>query len=254
MTALVAAASFNDVSDEPRSSHPGALHRQKKTELDTDEAKGNFGAMTTGRRRLKLFIVGGTGGIGQQLIAQALDRGHEVTALVRTPAKLGGHAGLKVVQGDPLRSSALAAALPGHDAVLSALGPPGRGPTTLHADGARSEIEAMRETGVKRLLVVSTGLLSPNLGFVPKLLARFVFQNIVEDARQMEGLVAASGLQWTVVRPPRLLDGPGSRHYRTEVGQMPRGGRSIDRADVAHFMLDEVEAGARIGQVVGVSR
>src|SRR5438477_68978 len=88
--------------------------------------------VTSPRTSMRLFILGATGGTGRALIDQALERGHRVTAFVRSPQKLGGpREGVTVLQGDPRSVDELRAALPEHDAVLSALGPPGPGPTTI---------------------------------------------------------------------------------------------------------------------------
>jgi putative NADH-flavin reductase len=101
---------------------------------------------------MRLFILGATGGIGRALIRQAIERGHTATAFVRSPEKLGAPPrGLTVRKGDPRSLGELRAALPGHDAVLSALGPPGPGPTTIHRDCARSTVAAMQAAGVRSL-------------------------------------------------------------------------------------------------------
>src|SRR5215468_7308312 len=116
---------------------------------------------------MRLLILGATGGTGRALLVQALDRGHDVTAFVRSPQKLAAVAGrLTVRRGDPRNLDELRATLPGHDAVLSALGPPGPGPTTILRAGARSTVEAMRAVGPRRLLVVSAAVLFDGLGFL----------------------------------------------------------------------------------------
>src|SRR4030081_2016471 len=113
---------------------------------------------------MRLFILGATGGTGRQLIDQALTRGHQVTAFVRSPEKLKVREGLSVQQGDPRDTAALTAALPGHDAVLSALGPPGPRRSTILSDSARSTVSAMQSAGIRRLLVVSAAILFEDMG------------------------------------------------------------------------------------------
>src|SRR2546428_11864148 len=117
--------------------------------------------VTSPRTSMRLFILGATGGTGRALVDQALERGHRVTAFVRSPQKLGSpREGVTVLQGDPRSVNELRAALPGHDAVLSALGPPGPRSTTIVGDAARSTVAAMQAAGVRRLLVVGVaGLL-----------------------------------------------------------------------------------------------
>src|SRR6266850_1746568 len=112
---------------------------------------------------MRLFILGATGGTGRALLDQGLERGHQVTAFVRSPQKLGApREALTVLRGDPRSVAELSAALPAHDAVLSALGPPGVGRTTILRECARSTVAAMQATGPRRLLVVSAAMLFRN--------------------------------------------------------------------------------------------
>src|SRR5205807_1714238 len=105
---------------------------------------------------MRLLILGATGGTGRQLVSQALARGHQITAFVRTPEKLAARqVGLTVCRGDPRDAAGLTAALPGHDAALSALGPPGPARSTILRDSARSIVAAMQAAAVRRLLVIS---------------------------------------------------------------------------------------------------
>jgi putative NADH-flavin reductase len=203
---------------------------------------------------MRLLILGATGGIGRALVDQALARGHQVTAFVRAPEKLGApRDGLRAVQGDPRDAHALATALAGHDAVLSALGPPGPGPTRIHRDAARSTVAAMHAAGVRRLLVVSAAVLFPGGGPVVALLRATLLRNIFEDCGEMERIVTASGLNWTIVRPPRLTNGPRTGAYRTAEDRWPRGGASISRADVADCMLAALERGEHTHHVLGMA-
>jgi putative NADH-flavin reductase len=144
---------------------------------------------------MRILILGATGGIGRALLDQALERGHQVTAFVRAPQKLGTpREGLTVREGDPRDAAALAAVLPGHDAVLSALGPPGAGPTTIHREAARSTVDAMQAAGVRRLLVVSAAVLFPGGGPLVGLLRATLLRNNVADCTAMERIVTTSGL------------------------------------------------------------
>jgi putative NADH-flavin reductase len=203
---------------------------------------------------MRLFIIGATGGTGRALLDQALGRGHQVTAFVRSPQKLAApREGLTVRQGDPRSVAELSAALPGHDAVLSALGPPGLGHTTILRDGARSIVEAMQVAGPRRLLVVSAAMLFRDAGLLTAFMRRIVLRNVAEDAAEMERVVMASGLDWTIARPPRLTNGPLTGHYRVEDGRLPRGGLTLSRSDVAHFLLDELEHPRHSYQIVGMA-
>ena len=159
---------------------------------------------------------------------------------------------LSIVPGNPCDVIQLEAALRGQDAVLSALGSSGFGPTSLCSDAAHSTVEAMSRTGVRRLVIISSALLFPNLGLLATILRRFVFYNVLRDALEMERVVSETELNWTVARPPRLTDGQHTGRYRVEVNQLPQRGRTIPRANLAHFMLDELETERHFRMLVGV--
>ena len=116
---------------------------------------------------MRLFVIGANGRTGTEILDLARTRGHEVTAFVRSPEKLEPGGSLTVVGGDPRRAESIAAALPGHDAVLSAIGPHPRDalrPSTLVTDCARATVDAMTASGVARLAIVSAAVLFPEKG------------------------------------------------------------------------------------------
>jgi putative NADH-flavin reductase len=209
--------------------------------------------MTPSSSPTSLFVLGATGGTGRALIQQARQRGYRVTAFVRSPEKLGPLADqVTVVRGDPRSADELRAALPGHDAVVSALGPSGLGPNTLVGDAARSTVRAMQGSGVHRLLVVGVAMLFPGLlnGFA----RRTFLRNVAKDHAEMERIVKASDLDWTIARPPRLTNGPLTRSYGVGDGRIPTGTRlTISRADLAHFLLEEIEHRAHVQRIVGLA-
>src|SRR5262249_13853494 len=146
------------------------------------------------------------------------------TAFVRSPLKLGAPgAGVEVWQGDPRSAAELRAALPGHDAVLSTLGPPGPGPTTILRDGARSTVAAMQAVGPRGVRVVSGAVLFEDAGILAAILRRTLLKSVAEDSAEMERTVVTSGLDWTIARPPRLTNGPLTGRYRVENGRLPGG-------------------------------
>lgn len=203
----------------------------------------------------RIFVLGATGGIGRAVVEQARQRGHLVTAFVRSPAKLEPVPdGVVVLRGDPRDPEALCAALPGHDAVVSALGPPGIGPTTIVGDCARSTVAAMQATGVRRLLVVGVAVLFEDDGLLSAIARRTFLRNVARDSAEMERIVGGSGLDWTIARPPRLTNGALTRAYGAADGRMPPGARlTISRADVADFLLDELEHPAHLRRIVGLA-
>jgi putative NADH-flavin reductase len=187
-------------------------------------------------------IFGASGRIGGELLRQSLDGGHEVTAVVRGDLDLA-HPRLTVVKADVMDPGAITGAVDGADAVLSALGPRGSGPTTVCTDGVRSIVTAMAKTGAQRLLVVSADgpYVYPEDGLLMRRAAKPIVQRALRhrfaDLLTMEETIRNTDLNWTVVRPPRLTDGPLTRNYRTAIDAGLRGSSKISRADVADCML-----------------
>jgi putative NADH-flavin reductase len=199
---------------------------------------------------MKFVIFGGTGGTGRALIDQALRDGHDVTAVVRRPEAIAlRHDRLHVFRGDVLRPETLDEPVAGREAVLSALGIGlSRAGTTVYSAGTRNILAAMRNAGLRRILVVSTASLElpPPTQFAQWLVYRGLLHPLLRrpygDMRRMEAEVRSSGLDWTLVRAARLTNGrrPGAG-YRTAVDGKLRGGWSISRADVAGYMLSRVD-------------
>jgi putative NADH-flavin reductase len=193
---------------------------------------------------LRLAILGATGGIGGHLLTWALDAGHRVHALARSPEALPPRAGLTVTRGDALDEAAVAEVIAGADAVLSALGPRGAKAPGLLAGAASNIVSAMQKTGARRLICVSaagayiTG--DPNMNRLVKLVLPRVFAKPFADVRGMEDVIRESDLDWTLVRATRLVNGPGTGQYRVSPDYPPRGGGKISRADVAHFIAAEL--------------
>jgi putative NADH-flavin reductase len=203
---------------------------------------------------MRLLILGATGGIGQFLVRYALKRGHDVTAFVRSPQKITlTHERLRVIQGNLLDAGQLAKVMAGHDAVLSAFGPLILGPTTMRTVFGRAVAQAMRVSGVKRILLVSSAFLFSEMFFFGRVLRGILFGNVVVDDAGMELAISRDYLDWTIVRPPRLTNGDLTRNIRVMDDRLPAGGMTISRADVADFMLHEVEEAAHLQQIVGVA-
>ena len=189
-------------------------------------------------------------------MAQALQRGHDVTAFVRTPGRLRSvDSRLRVMQGDIQRVESIHAAIPGHDAVLSALGTRSLGPTTLLSDAAQEILATMQVHGVSRIIWESSlgigetrGQLGPlyNWLLIP-LLLRYVFA----DKERQEAIIKAIPLEWTIVQPAALTSGPHTETYRVGAGAACGGlWARVSRADVAHFMLKELENPRYVRQIV----
>src|SRR5215475_13806746 len=172
---------------------------------------------------MKLFIIGATRHTGAQIIDLALARSHEVTAFVRSPQKIERRdSKLKIVQGDPHNVEQLALELPGHDAVLSALGvrpPQAFRPHSLVEECAASTVNAMTKTDVNRLVLVSAAVLFPEKGMLFALFRR-ILKHIGRDLKAAEDIVRRTPFEWTIARPPRLTNASGTA-YRAVRDALP---------------------------------
>lgn len=193
---------------------------------------------------MKITLFGATGGTGRQILQQACDAGHVITAVVREPTRLTwSHPHLNVQQADVMDPVAIASIIAGSDAVVSALGSrAGRVPTTICTDSAASIAKAMHTEGVRRLVMVSAGVVTtdgdgPLTRLILKPILDKLLMHTTADKRRMETIIRASGLDWTIVRPPRLSDGPRTGTYRTAIDRNVRGGIRVSRADLADCVL-----------------
>ncbi|POX48651.1 NAD(P)-dependent oxidoreductase [Streptomyces sp. Ru72] len=209
---------------------------------------------------MRLTVFGATGGIGQEIVKQALATGHQVTAVVRDPARLTvtGTA-LDVVRADLTDAEALRPAVSGRGAVLSGLGARSRKDAGVATRLTRTVLRAMEAEAVRRLVVVSAAPIGPEaegdgpLDRAVRGLVSLLLKDVYADLREMEEELARSTTDWTVVRPPRLQNKPLTGAYRTVVGGNPPKGRFIARADVAHAMLRMIDDPATVKQGVGVA-
>lgn len=204
---------------------------------------------------MNLLILGATGGTGRRLVAHALERGHRVTALVRSPDKLEPRDCLTIAGGNPLDETAIRG-LGAHDAVLSVVGPPGPGRSLVMRECARACVAAMTAAGARRFVAVSVALLFRDAGWLAAVLRRTVLRGTADDAAAMEQIVTESPLDWTIVRPPRLTNTERER-YAVAVDQLPPGARStasLGRGALARFLIEEVERPAHVRRIVGIAR
>jgi putative NADH-flavin reductase len=210
---------------------------------------------------MRLAIFGATGRTGRHLVEQALDQGHEVTAVVRDPSRLAvpAHERLRVITADVTDPADIAPAVEGADAVVTTIGKRDPGPTTICADSGRSIIEVMRKAGVRRLLVVGAAGMVTDAGdgpvtrhVVKPILGRLL-RDAFADMRRCEEEVRAAELDWTIVRPPRLLDKEPTGTYRTAYDISLRGGRTISRADLAACILGLIADRSSVRRHVSVA-
>jgi putative NADH-flavin reductase len=196
---------------------------------------------------MKIAIFGGSGRTGQHIVEQALQAGHKVQALVRTPSKVQiKHDNLMLIQGDILDGDAVARTITGTDAVMSVLGPISNKPDFTISKGTDLMLNAMRQNDVDRIIIsAGAGVRDPQdkPKFIDKLASfvlNLVSKNVVADMKQVVDKVRQSGMTWTVVRVPMLTDEPAKGTFK--VGYVGDISPRLSRADMAHFMLEQLQS------------
>jgi putative NADH-flavin reductase len=197
---------------------------------------------------LNILIIGANGGTGKQAVEIALEAGHRVTAVLRNPANLSlTHPNLEIVKGDVMHPETFEKYLENKDAVISALGvKEATKPTTLYSEGNRNLLNAMKKAGIRRAFFISASALeiSPVIPFYVRLVAKYIVQKLLrhmyDDLRIMEKLVKESDTDWTIMRPPRLTNKPLTGYYRIAINSFLKNCLTISRADLAHFMVNNI--------------
>jgi putative NADH-flavin reductase len=208
---------------------------------------------------MRVIVFGATGGTGREIVAQALERGHQVTAFVRNPAKLTmSHERLSVARGDVLDASSVEVAVAGHDAALCAIG--NRHyvlPTNILSKGTRHIVGAMQTHGVRRLVCETSLGVGDSFGRLGVYYTLFVYPVIMPfywfDKEEQEKIVRRSSLDWVIVRPGQLTNGRerGAYKHGPKVGNY-LWSVAISRADVADFMLNQLGDTPYLRSAVGV--
>lgn len=213
----------------------------------------------TGPGPLRVAIFGASRGVGRQATELALQAGHTVTALTRNPASLDlRHSRLRVVAGDVTNAASVRDTLQGAQLVLCTLGMPPGNRDGVRAAGTEQIITAMRRAGIRRLVCLSMLGAGDSLSGLPFLLKHVIvgmwLRHVVRDHNAQEQLVENSGLDWTIVRPPFLTDGPRTDQFAHGFTSGEKGlAMKISREDVAAFMLRQAHSEHYLGRSVGVS-
>jgi len=200
--------------------------------------------------KTKILVLGATGGTGRLIVSQALARGHEVTALVRSPKKASDLKGAKLILGDVRDEKALLEALKGQDGVVSALGTPASPfrEVTLLSTTTRALVNAMKAEHVSRLVCVTgigAGDSAGHGGFLfDNVIFPLLLKKVYADKNRQEAIVRNSGLDWVLVRPSVLNDKNGRGTIRTLTDLSDFHGGTISREDVARFVLDQLRGDA----------
>lgn len=207
---------------------------------------------------MQVAVLGATGRVGRLLVDELERRGHQLTVLVRDPAKLGDRADrVRVVTGDSRDRAALRRLVDGVEAVISALGPTSKD-RTVHRETAAALIAAMRSQGVRRFIGISGAGIdvpgdqkSTRDKIISGLIQRLGGATVADKPAEYRAW-AASDVDWTLVRPPRLQDGPATakvEHHAHKATQSTK----LRRADLAMFLVDTLEQGRylRLAPFVG---
>lgn len=208
---------------------------------------------------MKIIVFGATGGTGMEIVRQALEAGHQVTAFVRNPARMTlTHPNLHLAQGDVMDAAAVERSIAGQDAVLSALGPSRPPVPGMMETAARNILAGMKKHGVRRLIsTTGAGVRDPQdqpkfSDHLMKALLSLLAGNVLQDSAANVAVLRASDVDWTIVRYPRLMDGAHTGKYR--VGYVGKdSGSQISRADGADFVLKELAEGKYIHHMPIVS-
>ncbi|MEV6416054.1 SDR family oxidoreductase [Kribbella sp. NPDC051718] len=204
----------------------------------------------------KVIVFGAGGGTGRQVVEEARSAGHDVTAAVRDPAKVTLD-GVRVVAADIRDAASVRAAVAGQDAVVSAVGTPGRRALGLYSEGGRTLVAAMESAGVGRLIAITSAGVrhdDPSFPLWYRLAARTLMREQYGDMARLEEIVRASNLEWTLVRPTRLVDEDPSGDYRVQDAETPRGGSQVSRADLARFIVGELDKREWVGATPTIAR
>ncbi|MGY8667445.1 SDR family oxidoreductase [Bradyrhizobium sp. UFLA05-109] len=220
----------------------------------------NFTNNSARTAQSKILVLGATGGTGRLIVSQALARGHDVTALVRSPEKVSDLKGAKVVVGDVRDEKALLEALRGQDAVVSALGTPASPfrEVRLLSTATRALVSAMKAEHVSRLVCITgigAGDSAGHGGFLfDNVIFPLLLKKVYADKKLQEAIVRDSGLDWILVRPSVQNDKPRDGSIRALTDLSDFHGGSISRQDVATFVLDQLRADAWLQRAPLITR
>jgi putative NADH-flavin reductase len=205
---------------------------------------------------MNIAVFGATGGTGLELVRLALAQGHTITAFVRDPSRLPVHdQALRTVVGDVLDADCVAEAIAYQEAAIVALGSSDRKEGRVRSEGTANVIRAMQAAGARRLVVVSAGGVGDSYGQAPlvlKLIIKSMLKNTYADHELQEQYVRASGLEWVIVRPAMLTDGPATGRFDNGASRtgLPEG--KVARADVAGFLLQQLADDSNLGRAVSI--
>ena len=191
--------------------------------------------------QMKIVIFGGTGTLGQLLVQQGLELGHEVLVLARTPSKMTvKHKALTIVQGDGKDANAVSKAIESQDIVLCAVGGQGLSDSTTRSSVTQNILAGMKEHNVSTLVTCSSlgaGDSMHHLPLISRWIVKIILRNAIDDHSKQEQMIRESDCDWVIIRPPRLIDTEKTETYRVAEESESFSASQVSRADVAHCML-----------------
>jgi len=208
---------------------------------------------------MKLIIFGSTGGTGKQIVAQALQQGHTITAFTPSPDKINqNHEKLHVVKGDVMDLASVEHAMKGQEAVLCSLGLPANNKSKLRAKGTSNIILAMKKTGVKRLVCQSALGVADSSDLLPfhfkYFIVPLILRHVFADHRLQEDHIKKSKLDWIIVQAGNLTDGKLSGSYQHGfTADNKTLTLKVSRADVADFMIKQITDDTYLHKTPGIS-
>lgn len=211
---------------------------------------------------MKIAIFGASGATGRLLTKRCLAAGHQVTALLRTPEKFPLRKEVEAVQGNAFDPAAVARTVEGADVVLSALGAKSLGKEKVLERAVPLIVAAMQQKGVRRIIVLGAAGIKPDALKRQSAWRAWLTQHIVFDAilknpmasqRSQYAELSASNLDWTMVMPPMLTNGPGRGKWRIDPDALPSNAGRISREDVADFMMQQIDNPHWIKQAVYIA-
>ncbi|WP_375560169.1 NAD(P)-dependent oxidoreductase [Bernardetia sp. OM2101] len=206
----------------------------------------------------RILIFGATGGTGKELVKQALASGNNVTSFARTPENLKvSHNNLRIIKGDVLNYGDVLKAMDNQDVVYCNLGMPASDKSTLRADGTTNIIKAMQEKGVKRFVCQTSLGFGDSKEVLPwymkYIIVPFILKNAFKDHELQEVVIEKSNLDWTIVRPGNMTNGKLTEIYKHGFSPAEKIKLKVSRADVAHFMLSQIDNNKYLRKKVGIS-
>ncbi|MEO7049705.1 MAG: NAD(P)H-binding protein [Ferruginibacter sp.] len=212
---------------------------------------------------MTIFIFGATGGTGYDVLTKLLEEKHHVIVLARNPAVLdkikNEYNSLTIIQGSIYDIEIYQEELNKCDVVISTLGTgTARKPTDIYSKGGQQIIAAMRRSGIKRLITLTAAAFDPtdpgNKNFIVKRIVQPLFKNIYADMQMWEAILEQCiDMDWTIIRPSRLVNGNEKGNYRIQQNHSPDGGGKIGRKDLADFIIKQINSRRYIHQKVAIA-